>query len=135
MYQYYQLAPTELGKLPTAIQWDCGQAISICRDVLQANGYTQIRALFDQTVREVEPEMLDEKGNFFTYNVRVLRFLPNFESFGDRKAIAVLGYIGELMTDVNLHSLTSAFDEALDEYLTTLEPLSAESRFLAALMQ
>ncbi len=124
MYQYHQLAPTELGKMPTAIQWGCGQAISICRDVLQRNGYTQIRILFDETVRAVEPEMLEENGTFVAYDVRVLRLLPDFETFGDRKLIAVLGYVGELMTDVNLHSLTSAFDEALDSYLAEMEPSS-----------
>jgi len=131
MHQYYQAAPTELGQMPTVIQWSCTEAISICRDVLQANGLTQIRALFDQVVREVEPEMLDENGNFVAYNVRVLRFLPDFESFGDRQFVAVLGYVGELMTDVNLHTLTSAFDDALNDYLAQLEPASESSALVS----
>lgn len=132
MYQYYQAAPTELGQMSTAIQWSCADAISICRDVLQANGLTQIRVLFDQVVREVEPDMLDENGHFVAYNVRVMRLLPDFESFGDRRLIAVLGYVGELMTDVNLHTLVSAFDEALDDYLAQLEP-SSEANALRSL--
>lgn len=133
MHQYYQSVPTELGKMPSAIHWSCDDAISICRDLLQREGYTQIRAIFDQVVREVEPEMLDENGNFVAYNIRLLRLLPDFECFGDRKLIAVLGYVGELMTDVNLHSLTSAFDEALDDYLAELEPSGAGSIALASL--
>ena len=122
-YNCYQVEPTDLNGLPEFLEGNReAAAVAICRDLLQAEDCPALRRLWVKTVSAVEPDMLPN-GRFSVYDPRALNLLPVFEKFGSRSIVAVMGYIYELCSELNLHTLMRTWDEALDVYMSPSQPM------------